>query len=30
MLFKPVKADWSSVLKAEARNTKIEKPEKKG
>lgn len=30
MLFKPVKADWSSVLKAEARNTKIEKPEKNG
>ena len=30
MLFKPIKADWSSVLKAEARNTKIEKPEKKG
>ena len=29
MLFKPIKADWSSVLKAEAKNTRIEKSENK-
>lgn len=29
MLFKPIKADWDSVLKAEVKNIRIEKSEKK-
>ena len=29
MLFKPIKADWSSVLKAEAKNTRIDKSDNK-
>ena len=29
MLFKPIKSDWDSVLKAEAKNTRIEKSENK-
>ena len=28
-LFKPIKADWGSVLKAEAKNTRIDKSDNK-